>query len=202
MRFPEFPILSGLAGVALLLVLSGTSLRAQSDGPKPLSDSKASVSDTKGQADSANINRLLSDAKWRSALAEYDAETLVTYTYGNTPWQAHAAELRSIAEHVNSLGKVVNELIAAKGEASPWQQTAIDRIVPLLNDMAKNLNATIKQLRDHQERVQSTEYRDYLRTNAELASRTATTIADFVEYSRVGQQTEAMEKRLELPPKQ
>jgi len=77
---------------------------------------------------------------------------------------------------------------------------AIDRINPLLQNMSDNLNAAIKELNNHKEKLQMPEYRDYLRINSDLANRTATVIGDFVEYSRAGAQSERFQKKLDLPP--
>lgn len=85
-------------------------------------------------------------------------------------------------------------------QGSPWQQAAIDRITPLLQDMCGNLNAIIKQLNDQKEQIQMPEYRDYLHANSDFANRTSTVISDSVEYSKAGSQTESMQRKLALPP--
>jgi hypothetical protein len=150
--------------------------------------------------DSAQITKLLADAKMHAALAEYDSDTLYTFVDSPMSLESHASQIRMISEHVNDLGKVVNQLNSVRSQGSTWQQVAIDRINPLLKNMADNLNATIKELNDHKERIQTPEYRDYLRANSYLANRTATVISDFVEYSRAGAQSEHLQKKLELPP--
>jgi hypothetical protein len=174
--------LCGSVGVALLLAIGS-----------PLAKAQAS--------DSAEISKLLADAKMHAALAEYDSDTLLTFTNSEIPWEAHAAQIRVISEHVNDLAKVVKQLNEARGHGSPWQQVAIERINPLLRNMADNLNATIKELNDHKDRIQMPEYREYLRANSDLANRTSTVISDFVEYSRAGSRSESLQQKLELPAK-
>lgn len=149
--------------------------------------------------DSAEITKLLGNAKVHAALAEYDSDTLYTFVDSPMSWESHAAQLRIISEHLNDLEKVVSQLNDLRSQGSPWQQVAIDRINPLLRDMANNLSAAITEVKDHKERIQTPEYRDYLRANANLANRTATVISDFVEYSRAGAQSERLQKKLELP---
>ena len=51
--------------------------------------------------------------------------------------------------HINDLGKVAKELEDARPEGSPWQQVAIDRIDPLLREMADQLTSTINHLNAH-----------------------------------------------------
>jgi hypothetical protein len=175
-----FKLTSGLASIALLFAMGSTLAMAQTK-------------------DSAEITKLLANAKVHAALAEYDSDTLYTFVDSPMAWESHAAQLRIISEHLNDLEKVVGQLNDLRGKGSPWQQVAIERINPLLRDMADNLNAAIKELKDHKERIQTPEYRDYLRANADLANRTATVISDFVEYSRAGAQSERLQKKLALP---
>ena len=176
-----FHLASGLASVALMLAMGSTPAKAQGK-------------------DSVEISKLLGNAKVHAALAEYDSDTLYTFANSEIPWEAHASQIRTISEHVNDLEKVVNQLNSIRSQGSLWQQVAIDRINPLLRHMAENLNDTIKELSDHKERIQTPEYRDYLRANSDLANRTATVISDFVEYSRAGAQSDHLQKKLELPP--
>lgn len=176
-----FHLSSGLASVALLLGMGCTLAKAQTK-------------------DSVEISKLLADAKMHAALAEYDSDTLYTFVDSPISWESHASQIRMISEHVNDLEKVVGKLNSVRSQGSQWQQAAIDRINPLLKNMADNLNATIKDLNDHKERIQMPEYREYLRANSYFANRTATVISDFVEYSRAGAQSEHLQKKLELPP--
>jgi len=100
---------------------------------------------------------------------------------------------------VNNLGKVVGQLNTTRSQGSPWQQTAIDRINPMLREMADQLTETIKFLTDHKAQVNMPPYQDYARANYDLASRTARTISDFVEYSKSKGDAQELQRRLELP---
>ena len=150
-------------------------------------------------ADSEEINRLLSDVKSQAVQLENDADTLQSYTNSKISWETHASRLNAMKEHVNSMGKINQQLHDQRAEASPWQQEAIDRITPLLRDMASELTATINHLNDHQTQVQMQPYRDYAHSNYDLASRTARMISDFVEYSQSKSRSEELEHKLELP---
>jgi hypothetical protein len=101
-------------------------------------------------------------------------------------------------KHVNDLGRTVKSLNDAKAEGSPWQQEAIDRIDPLLQQMADQLSTTIKHLNDHKNQIHFQNYRDYTAANYELASRTAGMISDFVDYGKAKAKAESLERKLEL----
>lgn len=150
-------------------------------------------------ADSAHINQLLDEAKSHAVLARDDADMLHSYTMARLSWESHAARLELMRGHVNELGKVEQELRDARPEGSPWQQEAIDRINPLLTNMAATLTSTIDHLNKNQNRIHLQAYRDYTRANYELASETATVISDFVSYGKAKSKAESLEKKLELP---
>jgi hypothetical protein len=175
-----FRISGGLATLALLLAIGSPFMAAQT-------------------TDSAAISKLLSEAKSDAVLAEDHAATLESYTHSQLAWQTHASALESMKEHVNNLGKVVKQLNDLRAEGSPWQQEAIDRINPLLRNMADQLTATINHLNDNKGRIQMQAYRDYTHANYDLAARTATVISDFMEYGKAKATAESLEQKLELP---
>jgi hypothetical protein len=54
-------------------------------------------------------------------------------------WESHATQLRLIQDRVNVLAKTTQQLNDLRSQGSQWQQTAIDRINPLLRDMDEAL---------------------------------------------------------------
>lgn len=173
-------IAEALVVVAFITVMSSPIARAQSN-------------------DSAAISKLLSEAKSHAVQAEEHAATLKSYTTSGLSWESHASELNAMRLHINDLGKVAKELEDARPEGSPWQQVAIDRIDPLLRDMADQLTSTINHLNAHKSQIKMQAYRDYTAANYDLASRTAAIISDYVEYGKAKSKAESLERRLELP---
>lgn len=149
--------------------------------------------------DSAEISALLAQAKTHATLAADDAATLQSYTNSNLNWQTHAKGLENMKEHVNALGRVHKQIVDLRPQGSQWQQIAIDRIDPLLRDLAAQLTATIQRLNEHPGQVHMPAYRDYVQANYEYASRTAELIHDFVDYDTAKAKVEALEAKLELP---
>jgi len=149
--------------------------------------------------DSEEITKLLSEAKTHAILAEDDAATLHSYTRSGLAWQTHANRLSMMKEHINDLGKTAKQLNDLKSTGSPWQQVAIDRINPLLREMADTLTATIEHLNKNQSQIHMSKYRDYAEANYDLASRTTAMIKDFVDYGKAKEKSEDLERTLELP---
>jgi len=168
--------------VALMLVMAGSSYAS------------AQV------ADSTHINKLLSEAETYSSQAAKDSDELESYTRSPLGWETHNAQLNVIREHVNHLGEIVGQLNDARGMGSPWQQTAIDRINPLMNEIAEQLTATIQHLNDHPTQVHMKPYQDFARATYEVNRRAARMISEFVQYEKATARAGTLEQKLELPP--
>ena len=151
--------------------------------------------------DSPQITQLLNDAKSHAVEAEKDASTLDTYTRSRVSWKLHIYELDSMKQHVNEMGKIAADLQDLEATGSEWQKQAIHQVMPLLRDMAGNLNKTIEHLNENQNRIHMTPYREYTQTNYELAKRTAELIRDFVDYDEALAKANAIEDKLELAQK-
>ena len=148
---------------------------------------------------SPKVNDLLKEAKTHAVLAEDDAQTLDGYTRSKLSWQSHATRVHEMKEHANDLIRDFNQLSSMRAEASPWQQEAIDRISPLLQEMAAHLTATIDHLNDNQSRTHMPQYQEYVHANRELMTKTARLISEFADYSEAKTVANELEKKLELP---
>ncbi|KAA6461922.1 hypothetical protein DYQ86_09765 [Acidobacteria bacterium AB60] len=150
--------------------------------------------------DSVAINKLLGQVKIHSTLAVDDAATLDSYARSPTiSWQSHSGKLRAIKEHVNDLIEDCNQMSSLRGEGSAWQQETIDRINPLLHEIADHLTATVEHLKGNPDQTLMQAYRDYVHTNFELIDNTQKLISDFSSYSRSKDKAQTLEQKLELP---
>jgi uncharacterized protein YpbB len=89
-------------------------------------------------------------------------------------------------------------MVNVREAGSAWQQTAIDRMTPTLNELATTLESTIEELNRHPSQVHTPRYRKYTVANAELAANLAQTISDFVKYAHAKQRFEALSLKLEI----
>ena len=150
-------------------------------------------------SDSKAINDLLKEAETHAMLANDDAELLESYTRHSTmSWESHAAKLTSIKGHANDLIEDFNKLTSRKQQGSPWQQDAIERVAPLLQEMSHHLSATINHLNDNKARIHMPPYREYAKANRKYMGRTSQLISDFVEYGEMRARADALETALEL----
>jgi hypothetical protein len=181
MRFQRISLLT-LALIALLALVAGPSI---------------ANAQTK---DSAQISRLLDEARSYAIQANNDAAELESYTNSNLAWKTHAESLERIRGHVNNMGKLLQQMHDIKSEGSPWQQDAINRIDPLLRQMADQLTATIEHGNEYPNRIHMMKFKNYVRACADLANQTERLISDIVTYDKAQAKAQMLEQKLELPP--
>lgn len=150
--------------------------------------------------DSGQVSILLAEAKTQAFRLSADAAEMESFTWTAWPmsWQSHTEALLKIKNDVNALGSQLVKLEDARQTASPWQKAAIDRIAPLLSELASNTTGAIDLLNNNAANLTNVEYVDYVEANADTAAHLANLVADFVDYSRTRQRLESLKHQLEL----
>jgi hypothetical protein len=151
--------------------------------------------------DNPQVTQLLADAKQKAGVVSQDADQMEALTRTDATWHAHAAQLEVMKQHVNDLARAAEKLQAARTSASPWQQQAIDRMMPLLKELATNTNAAISHLSDLQSRPVSESYTQYLKANTDTAHELAQMISEYVDYGQAKARMERLEQKLEVATK-
>ena len=145
------------------------------------------------------ITQLLADARDKAAELSRDADEMESLIGTDVSWQTHAVMLESVKEHVNQLGRIAAQLEQKRDSASQWQQQAIDRMLPVLKELAANTTAAINHLNENKTRpLQISSYPQYLRENAEAAHNLADMISSFVNYGDSRAKVEKLEQKLEI----
>jgi hypothetical protein len=149
-------------------------------------------------ADSAEVTKLLSEANSHVKQLKLDAEEMVTFTRSQMDWRTHASQLDEIKRHANDLGAVLQKMNDARSDAAPWQQDAIDRIIPVARELASSIEATIDHVGKNQNRVNLPTYQDYVKANYELAKEAAAVVSDYVQYGESKEKFQSLGKNLEV----
>jgi len=149
--------------------------------------------------DSEKVSGLLADAKTQAFQLRQDAATMEGYTRSTVNWESHAAAVSLMKEHINAASRTLDKLEAARTEASVWQATAIDRIKPLLKEIATNTQNVIAYMNKNPRWLGMKEYTDYIEANADVAVQLSGLIADFVDYGNTKDRLEHLANKLELP---
>ena len=149
--------------------------------------------------DNNEVTQLLEDIKVQAADLQRDSDELESFSRSNVSWESHAAELDAIKERINKIGQTIQKLQNMRGSASPWQQEAIDRIIPVAQKLASNTTAAIEHLNRNPKHLQDPEYQQYLKSNAEAARQLSGMVKDFVEYGKTKNKMEEIAKNPEVP---
>ncbi|MFL6446157.1 MAG: hypothetical protein ACJ746_00395 [Bryobacteraceae bacterium] len=113
--------------------------------------------------------------------------------------RAYADHLSEIRTHLNRVGSIVQQLNDLRVISSQWQKIAIERLMPVLNELASNTQHIIAKLNANPNAFHSVSYRKYVSAHQELATDLATMVGTFVDYGRTKAKFEALTHRLELP---
>jgi hypothetical protein len=150
---------------------------------------------TPAYGDSAQASKLLEDAKTSAAQLRQDSVQMESYTRSRVSWESHASQVNRIRDHVNTSGKILADLHDARDGAEGWQQDDIDKITPLLQELASNTTSIIDHLNDKKQ-TWHPEYQEYLISNAELATDLSKLIGDYIDFGNAKSKTQAMEQKL------
>src|SRR5579883_2078610 len=120
--------------------------------------------------DSPEITRLLADINDQAIQFRADSDKIAAFTRSNQTADSYVAQFQAIKEHVNAAGKAVTKLNQQRGNGSPWQQTAIDRINPLFRELVSNTETVINAFNRNPSRTHMKEFQDYAQTNADAAA--------------------------------
>ncbi len=148
--------------------------------------------------DSAEVSNLLKEAKASAAEMQRDAHEMQSFTRSKVSWQGHAQQINRIKEHINKVGKTLTQLNDARRDASRWQQESIDRIGPMLKELATNTESIIEHLNKNPQHLADPNYTEYLTSNAELATDLSALIRDFVDYGDTKEKFEGLQHKLEV----
>jgi hypothetical protein len=159
----------------------------------------SALSTESSKTDSEQVSKLLSDAKSAALVLQRDAEQLSAFTQSSVSWQSYADQLSQTRTHVNKVSSIIQQLNDLRVISSQWQKIAINRLTPLLNDLAENTQQTITRLNANPDAVHSVSYRKYVSTHRELATDLASMIGSFVEYGRTKEKFDTLTRKLELP---
>jgi len=144
------------------------------------------------------VTRLLAQARDQAAVLSRDADDMEALTRSKVSWESHALTLARIKDDVNGLAKITEKLVAQRDSASPWQRQAIDRMLPLMRDLATNTTAAINHLNQNRTMPTTPDYVEYLKENDETAHQLADTISNFVQYGQTRAKMEQLEQKLEV----
>jgi hypothetical protein len=112
------------------------------------------------------VNTELKDLRSLTGELNHDADQLNSLVLSGLHWETHAFHLNRVRDQVNRIGDRLVTLRAMRPIAAPWQQDAIDSIVPVAVEIADRTTAAITHLNENHQYLWAPQYIDHLRTIA------------------------------------
>jgi DNA repair exonuclease SbcCD ATPase subunit len=148
--------------------------------------------------ESQQLTQLLGEARDQAAQLAKDADETQSLIHSDVSWQTHAEALDRIKGDVNSMARVVDKLKETRASGSQLQEQAVDRVMPLLKQLAQNTTDAINYLNQNRTRPLSDPYTEYLQENADTAHELASTVSSLFEYEKSMTKIAQLKDKLEL----
>lgn len=144
---------------------------------------------------------LLAEMKKLTYDLSRNADTLAGLARGNQVGrQTHANYLNVVRGHVNELGDRLERLQAIRHATAPWQQQAIDRMVPAAVELAGRTEAAINHLNENRQFLSTEPYRDHVGVITDRADELNESVKAFAEFDQTQQKMERLQEQLEIAP--
>jgi hypothetical protein len=143
----------------------------------------------------SEASQLLKEIRSAAHRLTVNTSNLRSFGPGGVSWEGHAGELTRVREHVNGVGERIQRLQAIRHAAAPWQQEAIDSVMPLAVTLASRTEAAIQYLNDNRTYLWSEMYQDHLKTLASKAGQLKNSVALHLELAETQDKLEALRTR-------
>jgi hypothetical protein len=174
------------------LILSGSSLFAAPSvsavGPPGVQSETA--------RDSARASQLLEEVRSIASDLSRDAATLESYKLKRLSWESHAYQLTLAKQHINAIGDRVEDLKAIRSTAAPWQQQAIDAVVPVAVQLAARTQDAINHLNENQLHLFAPAYTDHLSAIAANADKMKQSVDVFLDLASAQDKLDNLQERV------
>jgi len=144
----------------------------------------------------SEASRLLDEVRFMAHDLKREARTLESFNWNRVSPETHASQLMVAREHINAIGERIERLQAIQPYATPWQQQAIESIVPVAIHLADRTRAAIEHLNDHRGKRFVLEYADHLRTISDQATRLKASVSDHLDLAQTENKAEELRNRI------
>jgi hypothetical protein len=110
--------------------------------------------------------------------------------------EAHLAELTALKGEVNRMGQELGSLEAERESLAPWEQQALNLVLPLFDATAANTGSAIEYFSVNKDRLWTQTYREYADRVWEDSGQIAKTLKDYLKYDKLRDQEIQVEGRI------
>jgi uncharacterized protein YhaN len=173
------------------LILSGSSMLA---GPG-VSAVGPPVAQPETARSSIEATRLLEEVRSISNQLNREVQTLESFSRNGVSWEGHAYQLTLAKDHINAIGDRLETLQAIRSTAAPWQQQAIDSLVPVAVQLASRTETAINHLNENRRQLFNPVYTDHLTSIADHADELRDSVAVSLEVANTQDKLDTLRER-------
>lgn len=152
------------------------------------------------ETDSQQVGQMLSDAKNLASLIKSDIATLSFFALSGGEWQTRDVMLKLYTERTNTLRSQATRLEAARKSGTRSQQIAVERILPLMEELATSAEAAIRSTKSNPNRASTSEYRQYLKLTSDLLEELSNMIGAGVDYAKTRDDLDRVAAKIGISP--
>lgn len=179
----------------MCLLLAGVmAAGALTAAPRSVSTSAATCQ-TEDRNFPAEASSLLKEVQFTATLLTRDATILESYSRGVLSRESHADRITTVKHHINTMGEKLNRLQAIRHLVTPWQQQAIDSVVPPAVTLAAHTEAAIEHLNDRRNNLWYPDYTDLLRGISERSGQVKEAVNLHLEIADTKDKLESLQQR-------
>lgn len=138
-------------------------------------------------ANSVRVIELLANARTMAVQAKNDAAAIEAFNQLDVQWEAHAASVAQMKEHVVAMNEEVAELKAVQNAAEPWERSVIERIEPYMAELAADNEAVLDEFDAHPSLFGTPAATAYLKANVSSATYLSALVVNFLENGTLRQ---------------
>lgn len=143
----------------------------------------------------AEASGLLKEVQFTATLLSRDAAILQSYSRGVLSRESHADRITVVKHHINAMGEKLNRLQAIRHLVTPWQQQAIDSVVPPAVMLAAHTQAAIEHLNERRNNLWHPDYTDHLRGIYDRSSQVKEAVNLHLEMADTQDKLERLQER-------
>jgi len=144
----------------------------------------------------AEASSLLKEVQFTATLLSRDAAILQSYSRGVLSRGSHADRITTVKHHINTMAEKLNRLQAIRHLVTPWQQQAIDSVVPPAVTLAAHTEAAIDHLNERSNNLWHPDYASHLRGIADRAGQVKEAVNLHLEMADTQDKLERLQERV------
>ena len=140
--------------------------------------------------------KTLKRAQASAAAAADEADQLRRIANSMSSPDSHVDKLTALKGEVNRMGQEISTLRAERESLAPWEQQAVDEVLPLLQATAANTESAIEYFNENRDRLWMETYRDYADRVWQGSDQIAKILKNYLKSDRLLDQEVYVEERI------